>query len=76
MNTKKIIGNYCRKFRISLDLTLNDISEISEIKVKTISAFENGRSSNMNILFHVYWNLCKGDPVIQHEFVNGLFKEL
>lgn len=76
MDTKLIIGTYCRKFRLSLGITLKELSESSGIGIKTISAFEHGHSSNMVILFHAYWNACDGDVSLQKQFSDGLFKEL
>lgn len=40
-----MIGEYCRKYRIDKGLTLKDINGNDHIK--TLSAFEMGRSSNM-----------------------------
>lgn len=40
-----MIGEYCRKYRIDKGLTLKDINGNDQIK--TLSAFEMGRSSNM-----------------------------
>lgn len=76
MDIKVIVGNYCKEFRLSLGMTLKDLSESSGIGIKTISAFEHGHSSNMNILFHAYWNACDGDVELQKKFSDGLFKEL
>lgn len=45
------IGRYCFTFRReTLGMTLQEFSEKTRVPLKTISAFENGRSSNMNIL--------------------------
>ena len=37
----------CKEFRINiLKITLSELSNVSGINLKTISAFENGRSNN------------------------------
>lgn len=76
MDIKAIVGNYCKEFRLSLGMTLKDLSNASGIGIKTISAFEHGRSSNMVIIFQAYWNACDGDVELQKKFSDGLFKEL
>lgn len=54
-----IIGTYCKIFRSEiLGLTLKQFEEKSGIKVKTISAFENGNSTNIFHLFK-YLDLCE-----------------
>ena len=55
----KHLINFCRDFRTEvLKLTLQEIENLTFIKVKTLSAFENGRSTNINHL-NVYYGLCK-----------------
>lgn len=55
----KNLTNFCREFRTEvLKLTLQDIENISFTNVKTLSAFENGRSTNINHL-NLYYLLCK-----------------
>lgn len=57
VQTVKIIGKYCRKFRINeLEMTLKEV-EGSE-NVKTLSSFEHGRSSNLKHLLK-YVKACK-----------------
>lgn len=53
METKPLtIPNICKAHREQvLKITLMELSERTGINIKTISAFENGRSSNMNHLF-------------------------
>lgn len=51
----------CKKFRERvLQKTLQNLSEQSGIKLSTISAFENGRSNNLNHLA-IYYNACDDD---------------
>jgi len=46
------IGRLCFKYRKEVaKLTLKEMSEKTGIKVSTLSAFEVGRSRNMNIFF-------------------------
>lgn len=68
-NNMLLIGKYCRKFRINeLELTLKDIEGNED--VKTLSAFEHGRSSNINHLLK-YVKHCKSLEQ-QIEFLQGL----
>lgn len=51
----------CKKFRERvLQKTLQNLSDESGIKLTTISAFENGRSNNVNHLA-IYYNACDSD---------------
>lgn len=51
---QKIIGNECRNFRYNaMKLNLVELSEKTQIPFKTLSNFENGRSSNVH-LFYIY----------------------
>lgn len=43
-----MVGDYCRKYRIEKGATLIELTGGSQIK--TLSAFEMGRSSNINHL--------------------------
>ena len=48
-----VIGKYCRKFRITeLECSLKDIE--GNENIKTLSAFEHGRSSNINHLLKAW----------------------
>ena len=54
----KHLINFCRDFRTEvLKLTLQEVENISFTPVKTLSAFENGRSTNINHL-NLYYLLC------------------
>lgn len=45
------IGRFCFRYRQEvLHLTLVQFSKITRVPLKTISSFENGRSSNLNIM--------------------------
>lgn len=47
----KTVQGLCRKYRFEvLNLTLNELSNISGFKVSTLGAFERERSSNLNIM--------------------------
>lgn len=48
----KTIGLVCREIRLEKNLTLKELSNKTGINLKTLSAFEHGRSSNMNILMN------------------------
>lgn len=55
----KHLTNFCRDFRTEvLKLTLQDVENVAFTPVKTLSAFENGRSTNINHL-NLYYLLCK-----------------
>ena len=67
-----MIGNYCRKYRLNKGATLIELTEGKQ--VKTLSAFEMGRSSNIHHL-QPYINLSiKYSEEL--EFMNGLIKEI
>lgn len=66
-----IIGTYCKVFRSEiLGLTLQQFEEKTHAKVKTISAFENGNSSNIAHLFK-YLDLCETREM-RTEYLRGL----
>lgn len=63
------IGNYCRKFRMyELEMTLEEVAK--EDNIKTLSAFEHGRSSNV---YHImkYLFACPNDSY-RLGFIQGL----
>lgn len=46
------IGRLCYKYRKDiLKITLKEMSELTNINISTLSAFELGRSGNMQIFF-------------------------
>lgn len=52
------IQQMCKEFREKvLQMTLQDVSYRTKINIKTISAFENGRSTNIDHLF-IYIKCC------------------
>lgn len=61
----KSVGQFCKMYRIHiLNLTLEEISKLSGVKVPTISSFENGRSTNVEHI-QMYYNLSTD---VQKEF--------
>ena len=57
----KNIGQFCKLYRTYvLDLTLEEMSKQTGVKVPTISSFENGRSTNSKHI-EMYYNLSKFD---------------
>lgn len=68
----KNVGNFCKDFRTTvLNKTLNEICEDTDIKLKTLSAFENGRANNIKYLF-LYYHSCTTDEQ-KKQFVKGVF---
>lgn len=69
------VQNFCRNFRINtLKLSLQDLEDITSINHKTISAFENHRSTNINHLT-IYLKACS---TIEQKrlFIKGLNKSM
>lgn len=59
MTINKKIGNVCRVFRKQvLHLTLEEFCD--NVSIKTVSSFENGKSTNINHL-DLYLNKCDND---------------
>ena len=51
--------SFCKKFRKEiLNLTLQEMEYKTGVPLKTISSFENGRSTNINHL-SIYYSLCE-----------------
>lgn len=74
MEYMKFIGEYCRVYRaITLNMTLKKMSELTDINMKTISAFESGRSTNMEH-FISYSKL--GNDIQRQKFLDGFTKML
>lgn len=66
------VGNVCRDFRKhTLKITLETMNEVTGINIKTLSAFENGNSSNLNIML-AYFNLARSEDE-QKEFAEHIF---
>ena len=50
------VGQLCAMFRTQvLKITLNELSNKTGVKISTLSAFENGRSTNIT---HIGWYLA------------------
>lgn len=65
------VGYFCKDFRMNvLNKTLNEICENTDIKIKTLSAFENGRANNIKYLF-LYYHACNTEQ--KKDFVGGVF---
>lgn len=74
MEYMKFVGEYCKVYRaITLNMTLKRMSELTDINMKTISAFENGRSTNMDH-FIEYSKL--GSDIQRQQFLDGFNKML
>lgn len=64
---------WCKQFRTdTLKLTLNEMSNLTGTKLKTISAFENGRSTNIQHL-NMYIDCCI-DSTQEELFLIGVLK--
>lgn len=71
----KIIGQGCKVFRKQvLNMNLFDFSKKTNVNVSTISAFENGNSTNINHLF-IYLHSCKSKEE-QEMFLNMLNEKI
>lgn len=71
----KNVQNFCRNFRINtLKLSLQDLEDSSSINHKTISAFENHRSTNINHLT-IYLKACSTIEQ-KRQFIKGLNKSM
>lgn len=65
-----MIGEYCRNYRMNLNLTLNDVGGFEQ--VKNLSAFEHGRSSNIDHLVkYIKLSASLNDEA---NFIHGLFE--
>lgn len=63
-----MIGNYCRKYRTDKNITLSELTKGRQ--VKTLSAFEMGRSSNIKHLeLYIKLSIELND---ENNFMNGL----
>jgi len=65
------VNEFCKLFRMNiLKLTLQEVSEITGIKLSTLSSFENGRSNNLKFI-SIYYSL--GNEEQREYFKNNLF---
>ena len=72
-----VIGQGCKSFRKKvLKLNLHDFSIKTKVNVSTISAFENGNSTNINHLF-IYLHTCedKEQRELFFNMLNEKFRE-
>lgn len=68
----KNVGTFCKEFRNNiLNKTLNEVCENTDIKIKTLSAFENGRANNIKYLF-LYYENCNEEQ--KKLFALGVFE--
>ena len=66
-----MVGAYCRQYRINNNITL---SNVSDENIKTLSAFEMGRSSNIKHLISYIKLSIKLNDV--DNFLSGLVHEI
>ena len=65
------INEFCKLFRMNiLNLSLKEVSEITGLKLSTLSSFENGRSNNLKYI-KIYYDL--GNDEQREYFKNNLF---
>lgn len=58
------VGQFCKMYRVHiLNLTLEEMSKLSGVKVPTISSFENGRSTNVKHI-QMYYNISNDEQKI------------
>ena len=72
-----VIGQGCKSFRKQvLKLNLHEFSKKTKVNVSTISAFENGNSTNINHLF-IYLHTCedKEQRELFFNMLNEKFRE-
>lgn len=70
-----MIQNICKQFREQvLQITLKEMELKTGINHKTISAFENGRSNNINHL-KLYFDCCE-NVLDEHTLNHNLFTYL
>lgn len=76
MNKNKKVGEFCKDLRThTLKLTLKEFCDKTNYKVSTLSAFENGRSSNMKILFSYLNMIDRKDRMKYLNEVVNIIKE-
>lgn len=65
------MNEFCKLFRMNiLKLSLKEVSEMTGIKLSTLSSFENERSNNLKYIY-IYYNL--GNEEQREYFKNNLF---
>lgn len=64
------INAYCHRYRVSKGATLTDVAQGGNIK--TLSAFEHGKSSNINHLYlYIDFAIYHGEET---QFIDGLIE--
>ena len=49
------VGEYCKDFRLNtLKLTLTEFSNLRDLNLKNVSAFEHGNANSIEYLYHYY----------------------
>jgi len=68
----KKIGRFCKKYREDyLRLSLTDFGELTDLNIKSVSAFEHGNANSIDYLYH-YYNLSKG--LNKKVFISNVFE--
>ena len=76
MNKNNRIGEFCKDLRKHiLKLTLKEFCDKTNYKISTLSAFENGRSSNMKILLSYLTMIDKKDRMKYLNEIVNIIKE-
>lgn len=76
MNKNNRVGEFCKDLRThTLKLTLKEFCDKTNYKISTLSAFENGRSSNMKFLFSYLTMIDKKDRMKYLNEVVDIIKE-
>jgi len=76
MNKNNRVGEFCKDLRTHiLKLTLKEFCDKTNYKISTLSAFENGRSSNMKFLFSYLTMIDKKDRMKYLNEVVDIIKE-
>lgn len=76
MNKNVTVGEFCKDLRThTLKLTLKEFCDKTNYKISTLSAFENGRSTNMKILFSYLNMLDKKEKMECLNEITRIIKE-
>ena len=76
MNKNNRIGEFCKDLRTHvLKLTLKEFCSKTNYKISTLSAFENGRSTNMKILLSYLVMIDKKDRMKYLNEIVNIIKE-
>lgn len=70
---RKKVGSFCKDFRKNtLHLTLYDMCKNTDVSIQSLSAFENGKSTNYKYLY-MYFKACNYDTCLENYFTRGIF---